>query len=270
MYRPLDHPTMTELAELGLSNYEETAYRTLLVTGAVSASDLSDASGVPRGRIYDVLNGLEARGIVQTQPTDPTRYTPVDPETVVDRLLAERTRELASELDRYRSVAASVRADLLPTPPVDSSFWLGSLGSEEMRAAMRRHVRTAREHVRATVGPPYERASWETFQTEVDAFLDGVDNGVRVDLLCSEAVLDVLPESFPDLLADRNAAVRAVPTVGVSFDVIDAAAVTVDVPDPLSPADRLGVVGITDSEVAAAFEARFERLWAEAEPLLGR
>lgn len=263
---------MTELGELGLSNYEETAYRTLLVTGAVSASDLSDASGVPRGRIYDVLNGLEARGLVRTQSTEPTRYAAVDPETAVDRLLAERTRELAAEFDRYRSVAASVRSDLLPAPPADSSFWLGSLGSDEMRAAMRRHVGTARERVRATVGPPYERASWEALRTEVDAFLDGVDEDVRVDLLCSEAVLDVLPEPLPDLLADRgaDAAVRTAPTVGLSFDVLDAAAVTLDVPDPISPADRLGVVGITDAEVAAAFEARFERLWAEAEPLLAR
>ncbi|WP_424002334.1 TrmB family transcriptional regulator [Haloarcula salina] len=263
---------MTELGELGLSNYEETAYRTLLVTGAVSASDLSDASGVPRGRIYDVLNGLEARGVVRTQSTEPTRYAAVDPETAVDRLLAERTRELAAEFDRYRSVAASVRSDLLPETPADSSFWLGSLGSDEMRAAMRRHVGTARECVRATVGPPYERASWETLQTEVDAFLDGVDEDVRVDLLCSEAVLDVLPESLPDLLADRSAdaAVRTAPTVGLSFDVLDGAAVTLDVPDPLSPADRLGVVGTTDAEVAAAFEARFERLWDEAEPLLAR
>jgi len=263
---------MTELGELGLSSYEETAYRTLLVTGAVSASDLSDASGVPRGRIYDVLNGLEARGLVRTQSTEPTRYAAVDPERAVDRLLAERTRELASEFERYRSVAASVRSDLLPEPPVDSSFWPGSLGSDEMRAAMRRHVRTARERVRATVGPPYERASWEALQTEVDAFLDGVGDDVRVDLLCSEAVLDVLPESLPEILADReaDAAVRTAPTVGLSFDVIDAAAVTLDVPDPLSPADRLGVVGITDAEVAAAFEARFERLWADAEPLLAR
>lgn len=42
---------MTELGELGLSSYEEKAYRTLLVTGAVTAAELSDTSGVPKGRM---------------------------------------------------------------------------------------------------------------------------------------------------------------------------------------------------------------------------
>lgn len=264
--------TMTELGELGLSSYEETVYRTLLVTGAVSASDCTDASGVPRGRIYDVLNGLEARGLVRTQPTDPTQYVAVEPETAVDRLLTERTRELAAEYDRYRSIATSVRSDLMPEPPVDSDFWPGTLGSDEMQTAMRQHVRTARDCIQATVGPPYENASWEVLRTELEAFRDGVSDDVRINLLCSEAVLDLLPVSLPDLLTDwaADVSIRTAPTVRLSFDIIDSAAVTFDVLHPISPADRFGVVGITDPEVTSAFEARFERLWDDADLLRDR
>src|SRR6056297_336587 len=123
---------MTDLGELGLSSYEEQVYRTLLVTGAATATDISDVSGVPKGRIYDVLNSLKARQLIRTQATDPTQYVAEQPNTVVDRLLAERTVELQQEWARYRDVADSVRSNLLPTSPSDGSIWLGSLGSEEM------------------------------------------------------------------------------------------------------------------------------------------
>lgn len=260
---------MTELGELGLSSYEEQVYRTLLVTGPTTAADLSTASDVPRGRIYDVLNGLESRRLVRTQSTEPTRYRAVDPELAVERLLADRSRELAAEWDRYREVAASVRSNLLPSAPADASVWLGSLGSEEMRTAMTEHTHTARESVLATVGPPYEHVSWETLRTEVEAFLEGTDGDLAVSLVLADGLLDVLPETFPDLVADAPAdlSVRVHPTVPVSFDVVDGEVTTVDIPHPTEPGDRLGVLGVTDASVVAAFEREFRALWDEAAPL---
>ncbi len=40
---------MTELEELGLSSYEESAYRALLASGAATARTVSETSGVPTG-----------------------------------------------------------------------------------------------------------------------------------------------------------------------------------------------------------------------------
>ncbi|ELZ98115.1 hypothetical protein C440_02668 [Haloferax mucosum ATCC BAA-1512] len=261
---------MTELGELGLSSYEEKVYRSLLVTGTATAAELSTASDVPRGRIYDVLNGLEARGLVQTQSTDPARYDAVEPEVAVERLLAERTAELRQELERYRDVAETVRSNLLPTTPADSNLWLGRLGSDEMSTALQQHVRTATESVHATVGPPYESASWDVLQREFDAFFHGAASDLSVSLVFSERVLDVLPESLPELLDSKQASVevRVCPEIPVSFDVIDQSVTTIDIPHPQSPADRLGVVGVTDVDVIAEFERQFQTLWADATPLI--
>ncbi len=46
---------MVELRDLGLSEYEARAYRSLLGAGPTTAKELSDASGIPIGRVYDVL-----------------------------------------------------------------------------------------------------------------------------------------------------------------------------------------------------------------------
>ncbi|WP_435117798.1 TrmB family transcriptional regulator [Halolamina sp. C58] len=260
---------MTALGELGLSSYEETVYRTLLVTGAATAADLSDASDVPRGRIYDVLNGLEARQLVRTQSTDPTRYVAEQPETVVGRLLAERGAELRQEWARYRDVADAVRSDLLPQPPADASLWLGTLGSEEMRTALREHVRTANSSVHAVVGPPYEAAPWETLEREVDAFFDGTAPDVSVSLLVSEQLLETAPEALLNATTATAAAVeiRVRSEVPVSFDVVDRAVTTVDIPHPGSVADRIGVIAVTDGDVVEEFERQFQHLWNDAVPL---
>ncbi|WP_396610992.1 TrmB family transcriptional regulator [Haloferax sp. S1W] len=260
---------MTALGELGLSSYEEKAYRTLLVTGAATATALSEASDVPKGRIYDVLNGLEARQLVRTQSTQPTRYAAIDPATAVERLLAERAVELHDEWTRYLDVAETVHSTLLPTPPADGSIWLGTLG-DEMRAAMQQHMRTATESVHAVVGPPYEQASWETLRTEFEAFFDGAHADLDVSLVFSDRLLDVLPDAFPELVESKSQAVRirVLPDVPVSFDVLDQSVVSLDIPHPQSVGERFGVVAVKDAAVVSEFERQFQALWADAVPLV--
>ncbi|WP_121820057.1 TrmB family transcriptional regulator [Halostella salina] len=261
---------MTNLGELGLSSYEEQVYRTLLVTGAATATDLSDASGVPKGRIYDVLNSLNARQLIRTQTTDPTRYVAEQPDTVVDRLLAERIAELQQELARYRDVAGSVRSNLLPALPSEGSIWLGTLGSQEMQTALEEHIRTATESVRATVGPPYESASWESLKQEVDAFFAGAQPDISVSILVSEQVLETNPETLFEVPEEQAAEVRikVLPEIPVSFDVIDQTVTTIDIPHPQMGTDRIGVVAVTDSDIVDEFERQFQELWDEAVPLL--
>lgn len=257
---------MSALGELGLSSYEETVYRTLLVTGAVTGADLSEASGVPRGRIYDVLNSLEARQLVRTQATDPTQYVPVQPDTAVERLLAERTAELQQKLNRYYEVADAVRSNLLPTAPADGSIWLGRLGSEEMQTALQEHIQTATISVHAAVGPPYEAAPWNTLKREVEAFFDGAQPDLSVSLLVTEQILETAPDTVFDITEshDSEVQIRALTDIPVSFDVIDQTVVTIDIPHPQSRADRIGVVAVNDSDVVSEFERQFQELWSEA------
>ncbi|MFC6875477.1 TrmB family transcriptional regulator [Halobellus marinus] len=260
---------MTDLSELGLSSYEEKVYRTLLVTGAATATDISDASGVPQGRIYDVLNNLNARQLIRTQSTEPTRYVAEPPETVVERLLAERTVELQQEWARYRDVATSVRSNLFPTLPTDGSLWLGTLGSEEMQTALQEHMQTATNSVHAVVGPPYEAASWETLKQEVDAFFDGAQPDLSVSLLISEQVLETIPKALFDVAEDhvREIRIRVLPEIAVSFDVIDQTVTTIDILHPQVVEDRIGVVAVNDSDIVDEFERQFQELWGEAVPL---
>lgn len=54
---------INSLKDLGLSRYEAKAYigLTKIITG--NADEIAEISDLPRSRVYDILNGLEKKGI---------------------------------------------------------------------------------------------------------------------------------------------------------------------------------------------------------------
>lgn len=95
---------------LGLNKYEARVYITLLRKGPKKAVDLSSISGVPRGRVYDVLRSLEAKGLVNRQGHE---YSAVHPRRALSRLgqrvliealeTIRKLEELAEELEEEYS-----------------------------------------------------------------------------------------------------------------------------------------------------------------------
>jgi sugar-specific transcriptional regulator TrmB len=83
------------LEAAGLSPYQAAAYVELLEFSTVSAAELAESSGVPKPRIYDVLDALEARGYAETYVTDSLHARAHSAATVTDDL-----RERAARLER--------------------------------------------------------------------------------------------------------------------------------------------------------------------------
>jgi len=54
--------TRKSLEKVGLTGYEIKTFTSLLKTGELTASDLSQHSGVPYSKIYEVLGMLEEKG----------------------------------------------------------------------------------------------------------------------------------------------------------------------------------------------------------------
>ena len=122
---------MADLRDLGLSKYEARAYRSLLRVGPTTAKELSEASGVPMGRIYDVLNALEGHSLVRSQTTGrPKKYAAVEPDTALNRLLEAKREELRNRIDQYEAAVDELTADLEATAPIDGEFWTAAVGTE--------------------------------------------------------------------------------------------------------------------------------------------
>src|SRR6266699_4759268 len=84
----MDQPTeATPLLKLGLNGYEAGAYIALTRRGRATGAEVARLAGLPRQRIYDVLDGLVGRGLATVEPGRPAYYTAVAPDHAIGLLL---------------------------------------------------------------------------------------------------------------------------------------------------------------------------------------
>ena len=76
--------TRKSLDKIGLTSYEIRTFSSLLKAGELTASDLSQKSGVPYSKIYEVLGSLEEKSWVGSDDSRPTKYFAKSPATALD------------------------------------------------------------------------------------------------------------------------------------------------------------------------------------------
>lgn len=78
------------MKKLGFSEYEIKAYFALLKNFPVNGYGLSKSSGIPRSRIYEVVEGLIVKGVVFQQIEEKTKlFTPLAPNLLMRKLKSE-------------------------------------------------------------------------------------------------------------------------------------------------------------------------------------
>lgn len=80
-YMSISDKTRKALEKIGLTSYEIRTFSALLKGGELTASDLSQKSGVPYSKIYEVLGTLEEKGWIGSDDSRPTKYFPKSPAT---------------------------------------------------------------------------------------------------------------------------------------------------------------------------------------------
>jgi sugar-specific transcriptional regulator TrmB len=83
------------LRELGLTAYESAVYLSLVESGVMTASKVSERADVPFSKVYEVLNSLDRKGWIEVERGRPSRYFAKPPTEAFDaarRKLQEQTR----------------------------------------------------------------------------------------------------------------------------------------------------------------------------------
>ncbi|WP_247728412.1 TrmB family transcriptional regulator [Halovivax limisalsi] len=265
---------MASLRDLGLSEYEARAYRSLLQTGPTTAKELSRASDVPMGRIYDVLNSIEQYNLVRSQTASrPKKYVAVEPSTALDRLLADKKRELEERADQYESIVDDLSDELVATDPVDEQFWTAAIGPADTFELIGERLAAADDSIVMVAADPTPQIDVRTVGEEVlDHLESALDRGVSVDVLMNRSLVDELPQSVGrryrrTLQSRSDFAVRTSERVTGSFNLIDSIEVCIQVPNPLSTGEIFGTIDLKDAEFAGEVYDEFRPLWREAKPL---
>ena len=87
----IEKSLFTKLQNFGLNQYEAKAYVALLSTGTSNAYSISKTSGIPRSRIYDILESLTNRGVVMFEETSDNikNYTALPTNVFLERIREE-------------------------------------------------------------------------------------------------------------------------------------------------------------------------------------
>jgi len=188
---------------LDLTEYEETALEELLLLGRTTAPDLAEATGIPKARIYGVLDALSEAGFVKVIPGRPKRYQPHEPAEIVDRAIANQQHAY----EQFREDVAAVEDSFVETyAPVQDRAVDELSPTEDLF-----HV--------VDVGEPSERETRRLFREADDAvyvltksfgYVDAVEVAMReaVDRGVTVDVLMLAPDHLSEANQQRQAAIR--------------------------------------------------------------
>jgi sugar-specific transcriptional regulator TrmB len=81
------------LNSLGLTEYEAKALVSLIKKNSLEAPEISSITGIPKTRVYDVLEKLEKKALVISLEGRPKKYQAIEKEKIIEKLLQEKKKE---------------------------------------------------------------------------------------------------------------------------------------------------------------------------------
>ena len=252
------------LIALGLTGYEAGAYVALTRRGRATGAEVARLAGLPRQRIYDVLDGLVARGIATVEPGRPARYAALAPDAAVAALVAARR----AEVERLEHEAALAVALLTPAfrdgrdtnDPLTYVEVLREPGAIAKRFAALEA--SATKEIFVFTKPPYavepaqNRAGLELLARGVEA--RSVYERLAYD---DPAVVDAVREF---VAAGEQA--RIVDELPLKLVVIDERVALLSLEDPVAGATNLTIMIVEHTALARLLKLAFEHVWERGEP----
>lgn len=102
------------LQQLGLTEYEAQCFVALSRLGEATAREVSEASTVPRTRVYEIAERLSQKGLVETQQSSPKQFRTISIDDAVDVLrerFVDTTEALRDTLAAVEPLPSQTGAD---------------------------------------------------------------------------------------------------------------------------------------------------------------
>ncbi len=155
------------LKNLGFTEYEAKAYIALLEKSPLSGYGVALNSGVPRSKIYEVLDGMAQNGEVMVSYGAPVLYSPLEPKELIDR-----RRNKSKEI---YDIAYNSLENFSAMPENRDNIWNIS-GSEDIINKAKQLISQTKEELLVEVGA-------EELEKIAQELNNAVDRGVELMLV---------------------------------------------------------------------------------------
>ncbi|MHA2227470.1 MAG: TrmB family transcriptional regulator [Candidatus Hodarchaeales archaeon] len=256
----------------GLSNYESRVYLALLSSGIRTAKEISDESKIPIGRIYDVLNSLEDKGLADKQESRPKKFAAKEPKNAINNLLSMKKTDFLS-LTEKAVVIEEKLCHLHTEKPDESLFWSVALGQK----AISRYIEKISEAEKKLQLIINFRVAARIPQKDVIKNLINTlkilsINGVSIRILISGVKPRSLEEEYLNSIGlffeilDR-VEIKHTRITTTAFDIIDDEKVLLKVMNPVKPDEFLAWIFVWQKKFAMELKPKFRELWKNATEL---
>ena len=222
---------VSRLKTLGLSEYEAETLVILTRLGTATAKDIARMDDVPRTRVYDAMETLHERGLVDIQHSTPRKFTVVSRETIVRKFNVDRENTITE--------IAELFADLGPAEPQEEQAGVWTVtGHEAVAQRVFEFIDEADEQlIYMTVDELLTDEHLDHLaaaeEREVDIYLAGVSEAVRasiVDAVPSTTLFETLwqwaeTSAGSLLIVDEQTALVSVRTHGNRAEELEETAI---------------------------------------------
>jgi sugar-specific transcriptional regulator TrmB len=260
----VDQPAeVAPLLALGLNGYEAGAYVALTRRGRATAAEVARLAGLPRQRIYDVLDGLVERGLATIEPGRPARYTAVAPTNAVGALLAAHRATLARlEQDAAQAVELLTPAYRDGRNANDPLTYIEVLREPAAIAARFEELEASAQHeILVFTKPPYALEPAENV-----AGLQLLARGVAARSVYERSVYD--DPAVVDavrVFIDAGEQARVVDELPLKLVLIDERVALFTMEDPVAGATDLTIMIVEHPGFARLLRLAFQHVWQQGD-----
>jgi sugar-specific transcriptional regulator TrmB len=261
-----------------LSNYEIEAYLKVVELGIAEASVICKQTKIPFGRVYQELNSLAAKGLIEVQNTRPKRYTARKPRLAFKTILQQKRENMEKQLQNTIEAALQVEdiiSKKIPARPKERMFWTTAVGVEEVAEMIRSNFEEAEKEICIILycKPQNDECEFEDSEYKIlNEVIKATERGVKIKALLNKEFIIPELEYLEELGVKEKimgkVEIRVMKTaIPTYFEVIDGEKVVLEVEDPKKPGRILAMTKIWDVKLAKEIREKFEDLWSEAKPL---
>jgi sugar-specific transcriptional regulator TrmB len=288
----MDNALIEELEEflknLKVSSYGIASYMSLLPSNTFTAREICKRSGVPGGRIYEVLEDLKEKGLIRIQESRPKKYVAIPPNiafhSLISHLKEENQKNINLLINRAKNLETDLfKSNLLKKNDTSRVFWSTALGYYSIESLYINSIRELEEELLINVLIDKNTSKRITFLKRVfDEIFKALNRGIQIKFLCSFKneeeqfsertkinqikLYNDLTEKFKNVYnlssSTDGLEIRATFTnIPTYYDLFDKKRVILRLQNPLNPSDIFACLNVLDPKLALELRKKFLNIW---------
>lgn len=276
------------LSNAGLSNYEINAYIALLTSKHLTAKEISYKSGVPTGRIYEVLDELKSREMILMEDSRPKRYSAINFnigfQRLINHLRKEERKKISSLIQQAKVLESRIaKSDLYIKQERSTIFWSTAFGSFPILSLYNKELENLEFEFLATGFLNENTLKVLKYGKDLyDGILNAIERGVRVKYLWSfeyddRPLTDNDTERIEYLYRGVIEQLESMYNLSIEiagfsmkftekrfttyYDIFDQNRVIIKLQNPINPNQIYACMNVIDPDLAKALRDKYLSLW---------